>query len=71
MEQTHTLPHRDQYGVTFCTHTRTHRTNDIHQLGANEDVQIRRGPGGYLVLPKNLKIGSKKITDFIVESKCS
>ena len=51
------------------TNQDTHHTNDVHQLGAKGDVQLRRGPDGYLIVPEKTKFGSKTLSEYIVQSK--
>ena len=65
-------PH-DQYANTgsFYTYQGTHHTNNVQQFGAKGDVQIRRSPDGFLVVPERLLIGSKTIKEFIGERKPS
>ena len=65
----------DQYGVSFYTYQGTHHTNNVQQFGAKGDVQIRRSPDGFLVVPEHLLFGSKtfaeKTQEFIGERKPS
>ena len=53
----------------------THHTNNVQQFGAKGDVQIRRSPDGFLVVPEHLLFGSKtfaeKTEEFIGERKPS
>ena len=46
------------------THIRAHiiQTN-VRQFGAKGDVQIRRSPDGFLVVPERLLIGSKTVPE--------
>ena len=60
------LPHHDQYGVGLSTYQDT-QINDIQQLGADGDVQIRRSIDGFMLVPKKFKVGGQTIGEISKE----